>query len=235
MGKKKKSQGARKLGGDAPPPLKPAKDDADSLDELSNDPAADSQTMINDGDNPTAESSQDLGNNAGGDDDEDAQSSAFGSTRMNYFTDRGVEPQTADTELDSQFDYNAVEEETAEEETAPVESKPFQSGDALLDKLQQVNMSRYSSRNSVHSDTSEPEAQNSPDGGTKRKILIIGGGIAGLVMALSIKHLSATHGMHLIPIVYEKNTNFSHFKESYMLWKWAVEILVCLASWSINL
>ncbi|KAJ3083492.1 hypothetical protein HK102_001050 [Quaeritorhiza haematococci] len=62
----------------------------------------------------------------------------------------------------------------------------------------------------------------------RRRILIIGGGVAGLALALCLKRASVQTGLALDPIIFEAS-NGERYKESgphYILWRWAVEVLL---------
>lgn len=93
-----------------------------------------------------------------------------------------------------------------------------QSPEILPPEANQVE-NRYSS--SLHS-----LVNGESESTVKRKILIVGGGVAGLVLALSLKRVSARQNLNLIPIVYEKSANFDTGSENHLLWRWAVQSLV---------
>ncbi|KAI8923362.1 hypothetical protein BC831DRAFT_429061 [Entophlyctis helioformis] len=59
-----------------------------------------------------------------------------------------------------------------------------------------------------------------------KRIIIIGGGVAGLTLALALKRLSAAHGLNFQPVVYEATTTYTDRGPHYLLWRWAVEALL---------
>lgn len=62
------------------------------------------------------------------------------------------------------------------------------------------------------------------------KVLIIGGGVAGLTAALAIKRVSAATGLNLRPIIYEADpaptAYTTNMAQHWVLWKWAYELLL---------
>jgi hypothetical protein len=128
---------------------------------------------------------------------------------------------------------NAVAREKSEEDIAE-ETESGVHG-SLMEKLERVNQSRFLSAKGLsipdeaipHSIITEtPYLTVKSETQLKRKILIIGGGIAGLVLALCLKRLAANTELDIVPIVYEKSSDYSHFKESYMMWRYATDVLV---------
>ncbi|KAJ3154934.1 hypothetical protein HDU86_004453 [Geranomyces michiganensis] len=67
-------------------------------------------------------------------------------------------------------------------------------------------------------------------GGPELTILIIGGGVAGLAAALSIKRVAAATGLNLRPIIFEADSQerafHSNMAQHWVLWKWAYELLL---------
>lgn len=91
-----------------------------------------------------------------------------------------------------------------------------------------TNLSSFASKKMAAA-LREPESP--VDERPQRKVLIIGGGVAGLVLALCLKRVGGNMDMNIVPIVYEKNKDFSSHQESYMIWKYAVDVLVFLSSY----
>ncbi|KAI9338960.1 hypothetical protein DFJ73DRAFT_581128 [Zopfochytrium polystomum] len=61
-----------------------------------------------------------------------------------------------------------------------------------------------------------------------RRILIVGGGVAGLTLALALKRAGRSTGLNLQPVIFEANgpEGYSEAGPHYVLWRWAVEILL---------
>ncbi|TPX59270.1 hypothetical protein PhCBS80983_g02601 [Powellomyces hirtus] len=76
----------------------------------------------------------------------------------------------------------------------------------------------------------ETTSHNTPSAENEVRILIIGGGVAGLSAALSIKRVAAATGLNLRPIIFEADPTHSAFTtnmtQHWILWKWAYELLL---------
>ncbi|KAJ3283966.1 hypothetical protein HK104_010148 [Borealophlyctis nickersoniae] len=64
-----------------------------------------------------------------------------------------------------------------------------------------------------------------------RRVLIIGGGIAGITFALALKRASATTGLNLEPVIFEASTaeDYAGSRDGsphWLVWRWAVEVLL---------
>ncbi|KAI8854006.1 hypothetical protein BC829DRAFT_381063 [Chytridium lagenaria] len=61
-----------------------------------------------------------------------------------------------------------------------------------------------------------------------KRIIIIGGGLAGLALALALKRVGRSTGLNLDVVVFEEKTD-AEYNESgghYLLWRWAVDVLI---------
>ncbi|KAI8818223.1 uncharacterized protein EV422DRAFT_194606 [Fimicolochytrium jonesii] len=62
------------------------------------------------------------------------------------------------------------------------------------------------------------------------RILIIGGGVAGLTTALAIKRIAAATGLNLRPIIFEadpaETAYTTNMAQHWILWKWAYDLLL---------
>ena len=68
-------------------------------------------------------------------------------------------------------------------------------------------------------------------GDPPRKILIIGAGIAGLTLALSLRRMAAATGLNIKPVIYESSTVETYGGGSengphWLMWRYAVETLL---------
>ncbi|KAI9330779.1 hypothetical protein DFJ73DRAFT_899758 [Zopfochytrium polystomum] len=65
-------------------------------------------------------------------------------------------------------------------------------------------------------------------GSAGRRILIIGGGVAGLTLALALKRAARSTGLQLIPVIFDEcpPEAYSEAGPHYVLWRWAVEVLL---------
>ncbi|KAJ3328904.1 hypothetical protein HDU76_009066 [Blyttiomyces sp. JEL0837] len=61
-----------------------------------------------------------------------------------------------------------------------------------------------------------------------KRILIMGGGVAGLSLALALKRVGRSTGLDLQPVIFDsaKPESYNESGPHYLLWRWAVEVLV---------
>ncbi|KND03219.1 uncharacterized protein SPPG_02275 [Spizellomyces punctatus DAOM BR117] len=65
--------------------------------------------------------------------------------------------------------------------------------------------------------------------GEENKVLIMGGGIAGLTAALAIRRVAALTGLSLRPIIYEASNSpypGENTSSHWILWRWAIDVLL---------
>ncbi|KAJ3110622.1 hypothetical protein HDU96_006412 [Phlyctochytrium bullatum] len=72
------------------------------------------------------------------------------------------------------------------------------------------------------------EHMDGPSTGNRQRILIVGGGLAGLAMALALKRAGRATGLDLEPVVFDERTeqDFVEGGHHLMLWRWAVDVLI---------
>eukprot|EP00842_Homolaphlyctis_polyrhiza_P003158 jgi/Hompol1/3843/HPOL_006781-RA len=58
-----------------------------------------------------------------------------------------------------------------------------------------------------------------------RRIIIIGGGVAGLTLALALKRASQRSGLAVQCVIYEATQTYTERGPHYLLWAWAVQAL----------
>ncbi|KAI8590171.1 hypothetical protein BDZ88DRAFT_415782 [Geranomyces variabilis] len=90
--------------------------------------------------------------------------------------------------------------------------------------------SAFSSTATTPTHSSSSFADVSASSAPELSILIIGGGVAGLAAALSIKRVAAATGLNLRPIIFEADPParafHSNMAQHWVLWKWAYELLL---------
>ncbi|KAJ3210807.1 hypothetical protein HDU67_004991 [Dinochytrium kinnereticum] len=61
-----------------------------------------------------------------------------------------------------------------------------------------------------------------------KKILIVGGGLAGLALALALKRVGRSTGLNLETVIFDERTeaDYNEAGPHYVLWRWAVDILI---------
>ncbi|KAJ3396608.1 hypothetical protein HDU92_002556 [Lobulomyces angularis] len=94
--------------------------------------------------------------------------------------------------------------------------------DSLTEQQKKTFVENTEHKSSNSSKATVEEAEKGP----QRKILIIGGGVAGLTLALAIKRVAQKTGLNLIPVIYESQTTYSEVGTHFILWRWAVETLL---------
>ncbi|KAJ3100809.1 hypothetical protein HDU97_001927 [Phlyctochytrium planicorne] len=89
-------------------------------------------------------------------------------------------------------------------------------------------MSPYSSSEDFHSRPTSTATDHSSGSTGSKRIIIIGGGLAGLTLALALKRVARSTGINLETVIFDSKTeaDYNEAGPHYLLWRWAVEILV---------